>query len=166
VFYTIYKITNTINGKFYIGSHKTTNLDDTYMGSGKYLKYAQKKYGIENFKKEILFVFDTAEEMYIKEAELVDEDLLAEENTYNLKVGGLGGWDHINNDESLRKRKNKKARMMADLSIKEKYGVDNISHLQHVKEKLSDAGKRRYESGFRITGSFSGMKHSGEAKNK
>ena len=96
MFYLIYKITNNINKKIYIGSHKTKNKDDSYMGSGKYLNRAINKYGVENFTKEILFVFDNAKEMYDKEAEIVDDDFLAEENTYNLKRGGFGGFDYIN----------------------------------------------------------------------
>jgi hypothetical protein len=112
-YYTIYKITNRINGKIYIGSHKTKNLNDNYMGSGKYLKYAQDKYGIEKFEKEILFVFDTAQEMYAKEAEIVNVEFLAEHNTYNIKVGGFGGWDHINNDVEFRTQKNQLARARA-----------------------------------------------------
>ena len=45
MFYLIYKTTNLINGKIYIGSHRTTDINDSYMGSGKYLLYALKKYG-------------------------------------------------------------------------------------------------------------------------
>lgn len=107
MYYTIYKVTNKINGKFYIGSHKTKDLDDNYMGSGKYLKRAQEKHGLENFTKEILFVFDNPEEMYAKEAEIVNEDFLSEENTYNLKKGGHGGFDYVNSNIDFYKRNRK-----------------------------------------------------------
>lgn len=88
--YLIYKITHILSGKIYIGAHKTCNVNDNYMGSGKYLKYAIKKYGIAAFTKEILFIYDNATDMYQKESELVTEEFLSETNTYNLKIGGSG----------------------------------------------------------------------------
>lgn len=91
--FTIYRVTNKVNGKIYIGKHQTKNLEDGYMGSGKNLKRAIKKYGIENFTKEILFIFDTEEEMNSKEKELVTEEFCLREDTYNICEGGKGGWD-------------------------------------------------------------------------
>ena len=87
-YHYFYKITNTINNHFYYGIHSTDNLDDGYMGSGSRLNYAYKKYGIENFTKEILKFFDSRKECSDYEAEVVNEVLIEDPNCYNVILGG------------------------------------------------------------------------------
>lgn len=87
-YYTVYKTTNISNGKYYVGFHSTNNLDDGYLGSGKLLIKAIEKYGPQNFKKEILFVFDNQKEAEDKEREIVNEYFINDEKTYNLVTGG------------------------------------------------------------------------------
>ncbi len=86
----IYKITNNINGKIYIGVHRTKNLNDNYMGSGRLLKQVYIKYGIENFTKEILSFFDTYKEALYAEKKLVTVEFIENTTNYNLKEGGYG----------------------------------------------------------------------------
>ena len=91
-YYTIYKITNKINGKFYIGKHITENLFDDYMGSGKLIKKAIQKYGIHNFQKDILKIYDNEHDMNIAETLLID---LKDNLSYNLQPGGIVGWKYV-----------------------------------------------------------------------
>lgn len=167
MFFIIYKITNKINGKIYIGSHKTSDINDDYMGSGKYLKHAYDKYGMENFNKEILFVYDNPFDMYAKEAELVNEEFLSEENTYNLKIGGFGGFDYINlNGKNLYGKNGQLG-----------YGGDNLNKrstkdiliergtYDQTRQKMSLVKKEAYKSGELIP-PFLGKLHSDTAKQK
>lgn len=105
--YIVYKTTNLINGKVYVGVHYTNpDIFDGYIGCGvskkdkkkkvdKGLPVAVRKYGYENFKRETLFVYPDTKEgrkaAYDKEAEIVDEEWVKSDKNYNLVVGGLGG---------------------------------------------------------------------------
>lgn len=95
MYYTVYKVVNKVNGREYIGKHKTTNLADGYLGSGKLLRSAIKKYGKDCFSKEILFIFSSELEMNKKEEELVTEAYCQLDSNYNLKPGGRGGFAFV-----------------------------------------------------------------------
>lgn len=104
-YYYVYEITNNINGKYYRGVHSTEDLNDGYMGSGDAIKAAIEKYGIENFTKTILEFFDTAEEAYAREAELVTIEEVNSPMCYNLKKGGQGGCEKKFTDEELKEHR-------------------------------------------------------------
>ena len=101
--YIVYKTTNLINGKIYVGVHRTNpDIFDGYIGCGvskkdqkrkvKGFPTAVQKYGYENFKRETLFIFPDTKEgeelAYKKEAEIVTIDFVKRIDTYNLSVGG------------------------------------------------------------------------------
>lgn len=86
----VYKIINKLNGRWYIGKHNGSN--PVYMGSGKLLKQAYKKYGLENFEKIILENCSTEDELNIKEIEWINStNALNDPQSYNLVEGGTGG---------------------------------------------------------------------------
>lgn len=160
MFYTVYKVTNQITGKIYIGCHKTLDLDDSYMGSGKYLKRSQEKHGMHNFTKEILFVYDNSKDMFSKEAELVNADFVTEENTYNIKVGGCGGFQYVNENGLNTQWKDREARA-AKLSISHKNRIANGGYLSP--EFLGDTRSEEFIENA-LLGAFRGMSHAEESK--
>ena len=89
--HTVYKTTNTVNGKVYVGVHSTDDLDDGYLGSGKVLMASIEKSGIAAFSKEIIAIFDNRGAAMALEAAIVDEEFVARDDTYNLALGGIGG---------------------------------------------------------------------------
>ena len=168
--YLTYKIINLLDGIIYIGSHKTLNINDDYMGSGVYLKRAQEKYGIENFRKEILEIFDTPEMMFQHEAIIVNKEFVGRKDTYNLKIGGYGGWDHINYIENnpyhsidhmkmmSLKGKDNRIKQLKWLFKNDKDWVINLT------KKIVSTKYKRY--GSNAFNKFEGLKHSEETKKK
>lgn len=69
-YYLVYKTTNMVNGKYYIGSHETENKFDSYLGSGTILAKAIKKYGKSVFVRHILFECKSRDAMYKKNMNL------------------------------------------------------------------------------------------------
>ena len=176
MFYTVYKITNTVNGKIYIGVHKTDNLDDDYMGSGVHLKRAQAKYGLDVFKKEYIKIFDNPDEMFKMESTLVNEDFVKDENTYNLKLGGSGGFDYVNDNVKLREESMMNNLATLRIKMEQQYGDDwqnKINELA-VRAKIEKFGKDYAKVLGRLGGaatlekyghgSFKGKTHTEEAK--
>lgn len=86
--YILYKITNKINGKIYVGKHTAKHFNDTYFGSGTKLREDIEKYGIENFEMTILFECQNQYELDLLENTVVNQEFCDREDTYNLHTGG------------------------------------------------------------------------------
>lgn len=158
MYYTAYKITNINTNKIYIGVHRTENLNDNYMGSGKYLVSAIKKHGKNSFRKTILRIFDNEKEMLDYERSVVTKDFCLREDTYNIRAGADGyensGFEYINKN----KLNNKNQNFQKAIS-RHKYLLENDKEYYdnwYNKIKMSCAWK----------GTFKGRKHSEEALQK
>lgn len=101
--YIVYKTINKVNNKIYIGVHKTKNPEvfDGYIGNGVWVdrpssylnptthfKKAVLKYGVESFYRTTIKIFNTEDEAYLLEQELVTKEFVEREDTYNAITGG------------------------------------------------------------------------------
>jgi hypothetical protein len=130
----IYKSTNLINGKIYVGQDTKNN--PNYLGSGRILKFALKKYGIENFKKEILEECSTLDELnelekyWIKKLNSTNKDI-----GYNVSFGGQTGWyKGLKHTEETKKQYSLTRK---DKLIGDKNGMYGKQHTEDSKKKMS-----------------------------
>jgi len=162
----LYKTTNLINNKIYIGIHKAKTTDNMYLGSGKRIRYAIKKYGRENFKKEILEYFDDYESALLKERVVVNEEFLKNPEVYNLKPGGRGGFvreDSVRGATLGGKAFSDKVKSLEGDELKtykERMQNQNKKGVEVFKEKYKEHGGIWWEP------SFKGKKHTDETKKK
>ncbi len=161
-YYAIYQTTCKVNGKIYIGQHRTNDLNDAYLGSGTLIKEDIKRYGRDAFEKKILFTFDNFKEMNDKEKELVTPEFVAREDTYNRIIGG-----QLDDHEA------RKLGAMVTNKLKKQNGTanhywigDKSSQEQaEIITKIQKTKARHFAEG-KWHGSFLGKHHTEETKQK
>lgn len=164
----VYKTTNIVNGKIYIGQHKYTHqdkYDKYYIGAGKKLKTAIKEFGRKNFKREILQEcysqqqLDEMEQHYIKIYKADDENV-----GYNILNGGISGFKMIMSEESR-----KKMALTNKMKPKEQHPMYGKHLTKEWKENLSKSLKGRKKSDEqkqKISQKLKGIKRSEETRKK
>ena len=160
VYYIIYQTTNLVNQKIYVGKHVTKNLQDGYLGLGKLLHQAILKYGIEHFHREILMECSSLEELNQAESQIVTPEFVAREDTYNMALGGHGGWYHVNSSDHPNNKF--RGRRHSD-TTKEKIS-QKLSGRPGQTNPISDDGRRRIGDASRKR--LTGVKRSEETKRK
>ena len=142
-YHILYRTTNTVTGRFYIGIHSTSNLKDGYLGSGKRFRNELKKYGPKSFLFEVLEYCDSRRVALQREFETL-ETLLGSPDCLNICQGGrAGGLDEIARAKSKKKREYLKAH--------------DDEWYANYRKKVSDGLKKSYQD---RPGTFSGRSHS------
>ena len=134
----IYLTTNLINNHKYLGKHYGY-LDDDYLGSGNLIKAAIKKYGKENFKKEILHISKDAEEnSSIEHLLIVQLQLVDDPNFYNLSAK-VDGFDKTQNKDYTKTEEFRKK--MSEVTKGDKNGMYGRHHTEESKKLMSENRK-------------------------
>lgn len=174
----IYKTTNLVNGKIYVGKKKG-EFTNSYKGSGRYLKNAFLKYGFDNFSVELI---EYCEDLQIQnEREKYWIKYYRDMNTpmYNISKGGDGGdtyYDLSESDRQIRVAKIRQSSHFNNLSKSDRLkawetrrlnGTDVFSSEQRLKMSQSHLGKKpSAENIAKRVQSRKGYKHSAETIEK
>lgn len=153
-YHYIYKTTNLINGKYYIGMHSTSNLDDGYIGSGDRIRRSIKKYGKENFKCEIIETLPNRKLLKEREKQIVNQELLLDKKCMNLVFGGGGGFISETGYKKGAKR------MLEIVWADENYRKRKSEWKSEHSKELWKKGILKYRD------NWSGKKHKDESKQK
>jgi len=156
-YHYIYKTTCNVNGKYYIGMHSTSNLEDGYLGSGKRLWLSIKKHGRENHSIEILEWLPDRSSLKLREREIVNEDFLKDTRCMNLALGGEGGFGSVflSKDQLSLGGKNSMKVIWSNLEFRE----NHRNTMRSVMKSYLESGKiKKYD--------WTGKSHKEETKKK
>lgn len=158
----VYETTCLVNGKKYIGRHKSSKFDRNYIGSGVLFQRAVNKYGKSNFTVKLLEAAESEQELCLLECKYIKESNAAfSEDYYNLTTGGettsLMGWGN--------KPHPNKGKRRPDME-----GSNNPNHKsngglsQATRNKISEARKLFYANHPELNGTFHGKHHNEKTK--
>lgn len=134
-YHFIYKTTCLFTNRYYIGMHSTENLKDGYIGSGKRLWRSIRKHGKENHICEIIEFLDSRKELSIREAQIINEELIGDDLCMNLNLGGNGSWCACNTTKTPEQRR--ELSKAGNAALKQKLETD-----EEFKRKLSEKHSR------------------------
>lgn len=149
-YYYIYKTTNIVNNRYYVGIHISSKLNDNYLGSGTSLKLAIKHYGKANFKKDILMLADDYNELIELEKIVVDKDFIEDRSNYNIREGGSGSAGVCGKDNPFYGKTHSLQTRQKIRKAQINYHQNNPnpfkgkSHSEETKAKLSQKNKGRF----------------------
>jgi hypothetical protein len=169
----IYKTTCNVTGRWYVGMHSTSNIEDGYMGSGTMLRHSIRKYGVENHTKEILEYLPNREKLILREKEIVNKELIGDGKCMNLKEGGSGGFsnkEHMlkcSNAGNLRLKELRKTDLLFVETQRKKQSENQILRLKTNPEKYKNFksdwnGKKHKESSKKLIGKKNSIKQKGK----
>jgi hypothetical protein len=151
--HTLYKTTNLVNNRIYIGVHCTEDVGfgtdtwlDDYIGSGKSVTKALEKYNRENFKVEVIAYFDTEDAAYKAEAFIVDDIFVKRRDTYNRCLGGGGSGIKLRGKPKTEEHKAKlrgKRKPIGPMSEEHKNKLRKPKSSEHIENiRLSKLGSK------------------------
>lgn len=148
-FYVVYQTTNLVNGKIYIGQHRTNLICDGYLGSSVPLLADIKKYGKTNFKRIVLALCQDEKDLNRVEGRFVTQEFVERKDTYNKIIGGING-DQVYSLVSMLGNKQRSLLLKQDLEYRKKLG-DSIRQARKKSqadnpEKYREAQKKRIAS--------------------
>jgi group I intron endonuclease len=149
----IYLTTNLINNKIYIGQHQSKFFDKNYLGTGKLILRAIKKYGKESFNVKIL------RRCYVKNRfDISEKELIKKYNSTSPKIGyniSYGGSVPMRGRKHTTKTKNKISKSKKGIgwskALREKLTGRKHSEETKLKMSASHMGHKAWNKGIPMT---------------